>query len=744
MSDNNESPDAVEGDQTEQAHGGAPDESAISELPAPDASITPPIDAPPSTGLGQPEVTSAAEAPRSTNFVNKLLDGKKKFVALGVVAALIVGAGAVLLGGSGKTSGNATVEYFALDKDGAIYLASLKDDQLVVSTRLAEEPTSITYYESLSSPDPQELTVVLIGDQVYVWDDEDGDGSEDVLAFNKKTGASTVVYSGNDIDNVMFIADQNTFIVNDDSNCFAIPIGKVSTRISPNDCEIIGGRVFSREYESDGVTLEEVEVTGASLGRYRLSIESSILLHDNGGLISGLTEDGVFEVYSTSDGTRMFRAESTETYNILDTAKNSTNFLVAREDSEADDETLDVGVISIADGSGSFNVLTATYSSSGWISADGSSALIFTAESEESTTVDLDLWKVADKTSTTVLRGIDEVIMTADDSAGRLGVITDRELVVGTFETGFATRATGSFDDGYMYSGSSGLLVQVGEDNEYDLLFVEDGVANDGGNRTITLATGLESASLRFTSLAVEGVVYYSTSSNNYTDIFRQELIDGSSPVKVAEGRIEDYFVAPDGVLSYYEYESDRIVGSFIQRTEKPESRVKVSDRNVYLPLSVKIDPTRLEFVRSYLDTYTAFVDQDLKLCRSRNYPVLRNGTSEDFTLTRENNSSYVTYALSDYKFFCVSNASEIAFTSASRFDGESTRWVGIECSDTEGNDDSERGNLNNGEVSISMPGNGVQVCAIYDWSDYYSEYSYELDEYIDPVRGMNVTIEIR
>jgi len=701
--------------------------------------------APPTVDQSQPEgMQDVGVKETATNNVSK---GKKKFVVIGAVVALLLGTVVVLLGRSSDNSQSGVVEYFALSAEGAVYLANVKDGQLVVSTRINEDPRTITYYESLSSSSQQELLVVAIKNNFYVWDTEDRNGAESVLSFDKKSGISEIVYSGKDIDNVIFIADKQTFIINDGSNCFAVPIGKVSTRIASNNCTIVGGRIFSRESKSNGTSFTEVDLSGSSLGSFQVSIEDnfSFQFHKSGGLISGYTEAGAFEVYSTSDGKRLFESKKNERFNVLDTAASSDKFLVAREDLDADDETLEVGVMSIADGSAVLNVVTSPYSSSGWISPDGASALIFSKKTQDSETTELNLWSVADKTSTAVVPGIRDVILTAEDKEGRFAIITDRELIAGTFETGFATRALGDFSDGYVYSSSSGLFVKLSTSDNYDLVFVEDGVANDAGNKTLTLATGLDSVSLSGSSLAVDGFVYYSSTSNDYTDIYRQELKKGSVAVKVAEGRIDGYQVDPMGSLYYYEREYDRVLGSFIQKNEKPESRTKISDRNIYLPFSVGLNLKNLEFTRSYLDTFTAVIDEDLKRCRSESLPILEVGDSENFSLTRVNNSNW-NIEKSDYKFFCVRNVSSVVFSSATRLDGNTSGWAGIVCMDTEiygsnpllGSVDDRLDPLR-----LLVREEAGYICAIWDRSNYYRDFSYDTYEYTDPVRGMDVTITV-
>lgn len=714
------------------------------ELQLPDADSSAPDMPPPTMDQGEAKTSQDIGRDDSSALPNFITGAKKKFVALGAVIALILGVVVVLFGSSSGNSKVAGVEYFAIDAEGAVYLANLKDEQLVVSTRINEDPRKIVYYESLSSSSQQELVVVAVNNNFYVWDDEDSNGAESVLSFDKKAGTSEIIYSGKDIAEVMFIADKQTFIVNDGSNCFGVPIGKVSTRIASNNCAIVGGRIFSRESKSNGTSLMEVDSSGSSLGSFQVSIENSFQFHKNGGLVSGYTEAGTFVVYSTSDGKRMFESKENERFNVLDTARSADKFLVSREDLDAYDETLEVGVMSIADGSAVLNVVTSPYSSSGWISPDGASALIFSKETQDSETLDLTLWSVADKTSTDVVPGIRNVIITAEDREGRFTVITDRELIAGTFETGFATRALGDFSGGYVYSSPSGSFVIL-DSGDYDLFFVEDGVVNDASNRTLTLATGLDSVTLSDSSLAVDGFVYYSSESNDYTDIYRQKLEKDSVAVKVAEGRIDGFQVDPKGSLFYYERESDRIIASYIQKNEKPESRSKISDRNIYLPFSVKLNPNNLEFRRSYLDTFTAFVDEDFKTCRSRNLSILKSGDSENFSLTRVNNNSSE-LDVSDYKLFCVRNASEIVITNAARLDGNVTSvWAGIFCRDADlYGDDSSRGRVGDSVLSLTVRDDTGYICAVYDWSDYARDFSYDTYEFTDPVRGMNVTIEVR
>jgi hypothetical protein len=196
--------------------------------------------------------------------------------------------------------------------------------------------------------------------------------------------------------------------------------------------------------------------------------------------------------------------------------------------------------------------------------------------------------------------------------------------------------------------------------------------------------------------------------------------------------------------MFYSEKDGDRIV-SYIQKNEKPENKIQVSDRYIYFPSATAFDPDAIFFTGvQYRSSATATIDADAARCRETNTPFINTGSSLDVALIRENNSSY-SIPLSEYKLFCVRNADAIAITAAARNDGDisGSRWLGIECSDSEGDDPTSRGNFANGEVSVSV-GSGVVICGVYDWNDYESTFDYDLYEYVDPVRGMSVTVTVQ
>jgi hypothetical protein len=357
----------------------------------------------------------------------------------------------------------------------------------------------------------------------------------------------------------------------------------------------------------------------------------------------------------------------------------------------------------------------------------------------------LNLWDVANATSQTVVSGIEELLDYSTDNEQRVALLTNRELIYGSFDNSFASRSSGSFDGGSLYFQADGILASIAVDDKYDLVYVKNGPADDSGNKAITLSTAADSITVYESSLVVDGYIYYSEESNDYTEVYRQKLTGDEARQRVAEGRISQLDILPNGELFYSEQDGDRIV-SYFQKNEKPDNKIQVSDRYRYYPRATSFNPAAIFFTGvQYRQTATAVIDADVASCRTLNAPFINTGSDLDLVLTRTNNSSYE-IPFDDKALFCVRNANTIAITSATRNDGDtsSSRWLGIECADSEGDDPSSRGNFASGEVSVNIEQRGVVICGVYDWNDYYSTFNYDSYEYDDPVRGMSVTVSVR
>jgi hypothetical protein len=159
-----------------------------------------------------------------------------------------------------------------------------------------------------------------------------------------------------------------------------------------------------------------------------------------------------------------------------------------------------------------------------------------------------------------------------------------------------------------------------------------------------------------------------------------------------------------------------------------------VSGRYIFSPRYLGINKNLIKNRGVSRISASATIDEDLKTCRSNNYSFVNTGSSTDLKLTREYTfSAYY----SDYSMFCVRNASKVSITSSVRNDGSETKYVGIECNDSETyRRPKALGDHATDEVSLELP-KGVLVCGVYDNNNYYSFY----DD--DPVLGMTVTVSV-
>lgn len=672
-----------------------------------------------------PPSSTSLPTPDSSSTLSVLAE-KKKVVAIAAVVILILGY-LVFGRGSGEST-SSDVEYLAFDTSDEVFLASLEKDQVVTSTRLGDSLDSFTYLESLSSIETEQLLLISKGKSYFVWNDDE------ISELDRKNLTTSSLYRGESIDRVYYIADKNLFIINDNSNCFYLRDGKPATRVGAGLCSIMNHRVFTLDSSSSSIDVNEVDLEGKSLNRFSLEITNSVKIHESGNLISGQTTDGIFEVYSTADGQRVYSSQAGEVVTVLDEASNSSSFLLAVDNPDDDNETLDIGVLTVVDGSGAFKKLAAAYSVSGWLSPDASSALVLSSSEATSESKDLNLWTISDASSQPISQGIDSVLKDAEDSQGRVAILTNREFIVGSFDTTFSSRSSASFENGDVYFHKDGVVAQLQVNGKYDLIFVENGPADDSGNKTITLATSIESVSLADSSFSVPGYIYYLESSDNYSDLYRQKLAKDSERERVAEGRINQFALLPNGRLFYYERDDDRIT-SFIQKNEKPENRVQVSDRYVYFPSQTKPNPMSISRGIASYASASAAIDEDLKTCRSNDYQFVNTGSSIELTLTREYNSYEST---SDYSYFCVRNASKVSITSSARADGDTTKYVGISCNDYEGAGASDSGDHATRDVFVELS-KGVLVCGVYDANYYYTSFF----DSTEPTRGMTVTVSV-
>jgi len=697
-----ESNDNETGESGKTAHSASPPD----QLPPP-----PPVD--PST---QAVFGSANSIPTpSTKWKNK------KFIAVAALAVVALMSGAFLVLGGGDSQSEADYELLAHevtdDQDaGDHYLASLKDNQVVTSQRLG--PLSyIDYRKSLSDRDSENVELIGIDQDLYFRGDTSGD--DGILKVNKKSGEVTPVYKLNNFgSSVFYIADIETFIINEDGNCFLLPVGKSQTRVGSGTCVLRPDRIFTLKSSDDSTTVNQVNLDGTSKTKFTIDARN-VDLHASGLLALATTSEEKLEIYNVTDGQRVYKSGDDETVKILDEATTSGSMLVAVED-DKDDETVRVGVLTIADGSGAFKELTKAYSASGMLSSKGSHAIIMSnAKSDGDQSIDL--WDVSKGTSKPVAQGVKTIHEVHKGSSDQVALITDGDVIVGNFGGSVISRISGSFNYGSISLTDNAILVVTSEGREApksDLMLVKTDGPLDGDKGVVTLTLDSEGLSLNSSSMAVEGYVYYSETSDSYTEIYRQQLSAGSKKEKVAEGRLTGFTVLPSSDLYFWSTLKDN-VASWVQAGSKPENKKTVSDRYVYLPIATR-PPVRL-LTRSYWSTATAtaMVDADLRSCRENNTEVLKTGDTRTFDITR---STATGRKVSERQNFCVNAGSTITVISSSNNDNSrSAKYILINCSDADSSySDFTYADHSTSTVEFTAPSDGkVYSCFIEDYNGY-------------------------
>jgi hypothetical protein len=565
------------------------------------------------------------------------------------------------------------------------------------------------------------------GDTLFTWG-EDGD-DEELTALNTKDDTKTSVFRGSDIQQVRYIADKKVFLLSDDGSCFAATVDNPSTRLGYGSCIIEGGKVFTSKADNEEVTINESDLDGSSKNRQTFPlVADSWAIRNNGRVITGFTAAGVFEVYDLSTGKRLLTTKETDKVTVLSESEDSSNLLLAVEDPELVDETLDVGVMVVADGVGSWVKFSSPARVSGYLSPKGDEFVLITAKSLDADSFSISNNKLSDKSSNEITEA-DSIEETWSDDHGRIAIVTDSEVVSGDFEDGFKTSINGSFEDGdfYIYSSpnSDGILVKSINGSKTDLYFVKDGKSDARTKPYVTLTTGASSISVDETSMNIDGSVVYSETNNNYVEIFKQELKKDSKRIKVAEGRYEGYQVDPSGEFYYYE-KDDNSVTTYQQKGDEAKDRKTLSTRYLYTRVDISENQNALSIGSYFRDSAEAMVDGDLQNCRASGIPTLTSGESQSFTLTRT--SDYSVYS-TDKKTFCVTTTGESTaiVESFDANDGTTSMRIALDCSDNDTSFtqyDSYLYTSSSSSSGIGFPSTpGTYTCKV--WDDFnYSYYS--------------------
>ena len=664
--------------------------------------------------------------------------------AISLVLILIIVSFLVLNGGGSAEPENSD-EWIALENRGDFYdafLATIDADQVVTSTRLGSGLGTFNYFENLNDVYGSELSLVSIDGLIYTWGEQGSD--KELRQIDKDSGISTVIYSGKDILSVTYIAEKKTFIIDDDGSCYAQQIGTPQIRLGVGRCYFRSGRLFIIDSEqSDSTLIVEVDLSGSSLNRFSFPLDSP-MIRNQGRLVTGLNQDGTFEVYSLKNGNRIWSSAQDELVTVLSESKSSENLLLSIENSKLDDETLDIGVLVSAEGGATFKRSDSPFSGEGLLSSDGGTYFLITKPTQESDSYQIIQRNIMNDVSEIILNSVNEVLSVESDRQGRVVILTDRDLIVGSFDDGFEQKISGSFTSGSFYSSkvSNGLIAFLrtdGETGQGDLVFVNDGLATDGSRRYLMLASNIKRPLIDPSSMAESGYLVFGETDDDYMQIFRQELKDNSARSKIAEGRLDGFQWTDSQDLYYFEEDKD-LVNMYYQRGIDPTTRKTISTRYIVSLNSADSESKlrSLDYVRT--GQIQALVDEDLKTCRSFEYPILTIGDSGQFELTRELPTENMP---SDNKYFCVQTDGSarvrvpfVSWNAEHRYN-----YVQMQCTDYESDFiDEVSEDLNRATPEISLE-NGIFKCYVHD--DVWYREEWNGDSWSMPIMGGIATVEI-
>jgi len=287
-------------------------------------------------------------------------------------------------------------------------------------------------------------------------------------------------------------------------------------------------------------------------------------------------------------------------------------------------------------------------------------------------------------------------------------------------------------------------VARLSSDDKDDLYYVSNDAAVDGDKKVVTLVTNSDGIALSETSLTVDGQIVYAESSDSYTEIFRQELKEGSKRIKIAEGKLRGFSLDTKGVLYFYDGDSES-GSTYVLKGDVAGDRKMVSDR-YYIYSTNQITLPKTQFAADV--SGVAFVDADRRDCVSNNYPIINAGETQTLSLRRS--STYGTSS-DDYEWFCVKvdGVAEVSFESATRNDGQYDygKWVNLRCFDSESTyGESDEQNLNTSysyyaRPTLRLPGKGVYSCRAYDDNGYSSVWNGF--SYGPPTMGMSATVAV-
>lgn len=497
------------------------------------------------------------------------------------------------------------------------------NDSLVPTTRLtaSSEGRAIAVYLSLDeSKDYQYYGYPQISkDEYLVW--SFGNGNEEIVKLNVKTGEKTRVLAGESINDVSFFNDDKILIANTkEGTCFGSDDSFLSVRIGKGRCTISNGEIFL-------VDDQETSTRIARLGEDLVPSESIVVplksarVMRSGLVAQGTDEKGDLAFYSIVDGSRLWKSDGgVQTPTILAEAE-STGMWVLGIDADDNDERIDVVRFALEKDVLETETLLSSPFASAWMSSDGRNVLIATRDTADSTMI-LHKHLVGDGVPSVVLPN-EKIEKIAIGSADQVVLMGGGSFYLGSLGEEFTRVGDlfGDVDRVIFLRDSDKVLVPTTRDGKYEIL-----MADRKASGFTQIAKGDGVLRVSDTSLLKNGkFVFLSRESDGYSVISEVALSEKAELKRIAEGRIGYYVLSEAGELFYAEVNAPTFT-FYRQKSADRASREQLSTQHILLRQGSSGVDTYFPYMPGFMQ---AFVDPVLKQCKADGVPIVKLGVEQ-------------------------------------------------------------------------------------------------------------------
>ena len=503
-----------------------------------------------------------------------------------------------------------------------IMVAEIKDS-LVPTTRLSasSEGRAIAVYLSLDeSKDYQYYGYPQVSkDEYLVW--SFGNGNEEIVKVNVKTGEKSRVLSGESIRDVKFFDENKTLIANtDDGVCFGADESYLSKRIGKGRCAISNGQIFLVDNEETSTRISKLGKDLLPAASIVVPLKSARVMR-SGLIAQGLDDKGDLAFYSMADGSRLWKSDAgVQTPELLAEAESTGTWIVGI-DADDDDERIDVVRFSLEENVLKTETLLSSPLASAWMSSDGGNTLIATRDTVDSTMI-LHSHSAGAGVPSVVLPN-EKIEKIAIGSAGQVVLMGGGSFYLGSLgeELTRVGDLFGDVDRVIFLRDSDKVLVPTTKDGQYEILMADKKVS---GFTQIAKGDGVLRVS--DTSLLKNGkFVFLSRESDGYSVISEVSLSEEAELKRIAEGRIGYYVLNEAGELFYAEVNAPTFT-FYRQKSADRASREQLSTQQILLRQGSSGVDTYFPDVPWFME---AFVDPVLKQCKVDGVPIVKLGVEQ-------------------------------------------------------------------------------------------------------------------